>query len=59
MTDIEPRIAEWTGRCNAAANSEMTAAQLFEQSIRDMRHAGYRLPAEVVSAVRSNLAREG
>jgi precorrin-4 methylase len=51
----ETRIAEWIASSRSAATATFTASQAFEQAIRDMRHAGYRLPAPVVIGVRAAL----
>jgi precorrin-4 methylase len=52
---IETRIAEWIASSHKAATATFTASQAFEQAIRDMRHAGYRLPVAVVIGVRAAL----
>lgn len=54
MNEIEQRIAEWTQACRAV-KPPRTPAQAFEQSLSDMRHAGYALPVSVVEGVRANL----
>jgi hypothetical protein len=51
----ETRIAEWIASSHKAATMTLSASQAFEQAIRDMRHAGYRLPAAVVPGVRAGL----
>ncbi len=59
MTDTAERIAEWTAKCLAASGPTASPLQLFDQAVRDMRFAGYRLPAEVMAGVRANLAALG
>ena len=48
------RIAEWVkmSRENCGAMSPLMA---FDRAIRDMREAGYRIPANVVAGVRAEL----